>query len=94
MRPLAALTGIVMGSSVALLGGLVMVLAVFVLLPEYQERLSREYSPLLRAIAWAAALTGASVAAFMGQIKATQWRGRAMGVLALVILAVAWAYWP
>ncbi len=43
MQPLVALLGIVMGSSVALLAGLAMTLAVFLLMPEFQERLSGEY---------------------------------------------------
>jgi predicted membrane protein len=94
MRPLAALTGIVMGSAVALLTGLIMVLAVFLMLPEYQERLSGEYRPLLQAIAWAVLLTCAAVVAFLGQIKTRRWRGAAMIALALVVLIVAWVYWP
>ena len=50
MRPLAALLGIVMGSSVALLAGLVMTLLVFLLLPEFRERLAPEFRPLLQTL--------------------------------------------
>ena len=51
MQPLVALIGIVMGSSVALFAGLVMTLVVFLLLPEYRDRLSGEFQPLLAAVA-------------------------------------------
>lgn len=94
MQPLAALIGIVMGSSVALLAGLLMTLAVFLLLPEYRDRLSGEFQPLLAAVAWAALLVGVSVAAFVGQIKHRPWRLWAQLGLAVAILLVGWNYWP
>jgi hypothetical protein len=94
VQPLVALIGIVMGSSVALLGGLVMTLAVFLLLPEFHERLAGEYSPLLQAIAWAALLTATSVAAFVGQLKQHAWRMAAKSALVVAVLLVGWVYWP
>lgn len=94
MQPLAVLIGIVMGSSVALLGGLVMTLVVFLLLPEFHERLAGEFTPLVQAIAWAALLTGTSVAAFLGQLRRRHWRKLAqLGLLGSVLL-VGWVYWP
>lgn len=94
MQPLVALLGIVMGSSVALLAGLTMTLAVFLLMPEFQERLSGEYIPLLKAIAWAVLLAGTSAAAFLGQLKLKPWRLVAqVGMVASVGL-MAWNYWP
>lgn len=94
MQPLAALIGIVMGSSVAMFAGLVMTLAVFLLLPEYRDRLSGEFRPLLTAAAWAALLVGVSVAAFIGQVKRLSWRLWAQWGLAAAILLVGWNYWP
>lgn len=94
MQPLVALLGIVMGSSVALFGGLVMTLAVFLLMPDEHERLQGEFVPLLQAIAWAALLTGVSVAAFVSQLKQKSWRVPAQMALAAAVLAVGWAYWP
>jgi hypothetical protein len=94
VQPLAALFGIVMGSSVALLAGLIMTLLVFLLLPEFHERLAGEFRPLLQAIAWAVLLTATSVAAFLGQIKGWRWRTPAALALAAAVLLVGWNYWP
>lgn len=94
MQPLAALFGIVMGSSVALLAGLIMTLLVFLLLPEFQERLSGEYRPLLQAIAWAILLTATSVAAFVGQIRRKAWRVPAALAMAAAVVLMGWNYWP
>lgn len=94
MQPLAALIGIIMGSSVALLGGLLLTLVVLLLLPEFQDRLSGEFRPLLYAIAWAALLTGLSVAAFLGQIRARAWRSWALCGLVAAVLVVGRYYWP
>lgn len=94
VQPLTALLGIVMGSSVALLAGLSMTLAVFLLLPEHHDRLSAEFGPLLRAIAWAVLLTVTSGASFLGQLKAKPWRKVAQLGLAISVTLVAWRYWP
>jgi len=94
VQPLAALFGIIMGSSVALLAGLIMTLMVFLLLPEYSHRLSGEYRPLFQAIAWAVLLTATSVAAFVGQIKERRWRIAAALAMASALLATGWHYWP
>lgn len=94
MQPLAALIGIVMGSSVALLAGLIMTLLVFLLLPEFHERLSGEFRPLVQAIAWAVLLVATSVAAFLGEIRHKPWRLAASLALAVAVLLVGWNYWP
>lgn len=94
MQPLAALIGIVMGSSVAMFAGLVMTLAVFLLLPEYRDRLSGEFRPLLAAAAWAALLVAASATAFVGQVKRLSWRLWAQWGLVVAVLLVGWNYWP
>ncbi len=94
MQPLTVLIGIVMGSSVALLAGLSMTLVVFLLMPDYRDRLAGEFAPLLQAIAWAALLTATSAASFLGQVKLKTWRFAAQLGLAVVIGLVAWTYWP
>jgi len=94
VQPLAALIGIVMGSSVALLAGLIMTLLVFLLLPEFHERLSGEFRPLLQAIAWAVLLVATSAAAFLGQVRRKPWRMPAALALAAAVALVAWNYWP
>jgi hypothetical protein len=94
VQPLVALLGIVMGSSVALLSGLTMTLVVFLLMPEFKERLSDEYIPLLQAIAWAVLLAGTSAAAFVGQLKSRPWRFLAQVALLASVGLMAWNYWP
>ena len=83
-----------MGSAVALLAGLVMTLLVFLLLPEFHERLSGEFRPLLIAIAWAVLLTGTSALAFVAQLTEKPWRIGAQLALAIAVLLVGWNYWP
>lgn len=94
MQPLAALTGIVLGSAVALLAGLLMTLVVFALLPEFRDRLEGEFAPLLVAVAWAALLAGISALAFLGQVKALSWRAWAQLGMWAGVLAIGWYYWP
>lgn len=94
MQPLVALIGIIMGSSVALMAGLIMTLLVFLLLPEFQERLSGEYLPLAKAIAWAAMLTATSASAFWSQIKQRPWRVYALLAMFASMLAMGLYYWP
>ena len=94
MQPLVVIIGVIMGSSVALLAGLAMTLAVFLLLPGFHERLAGEFQPLLQAIAWAVLLTAASAAAFMGQLRLRPWRMPAKLALAGALLLVGWSYWP
>jgi hypothetical protein len=94
MRPWATLLGIVMGSTAALLAGLAMTLAVYLLLPEFHDRLAGEFRPLLWAVAWAASLSGLSAISFVGELKG--WRGRrfAQAGLAIALAAFGWSYWP
>jgi len=94
VRPLAALLGIVMGSSVALLAGLVMTLLVFLLLPEFRDRLAPEFRPLLLAIAWAVLLTAVSAAGFFGELRLRRWRWGPQLATAIVLVALGWHYWP
>lgn len=94
MRPLAVLLGIVMGSAVALFGGLVLTLLVFLLLPEFRDELSAEFMPLLEAIAWAGLLAGVSVAGFLGELRNRAWRHGAMLAMAGAVLGMGWRYWP
>jgi hypothetical protein len=94
MRPLAVLLGIVMGSAVALCGGLVLVYLVFLLLPEFRDELSAEFVPLLQAIAWAGLLAATSVAGFIGEIRLRAWRRGAQLATVVALLGIGWRYWP
>lgn len=83
-----------MGSSVALLAGLVMTTLVFLLLPEFRDRLAPEFRPLMVAVAWAALLALVSVGGFVGEIRARSWRRWAQAATVVVLLGVGWHYWP
>jgi hypothetical protein len=93
MRPLTMLLGIVMGSTVSIAVGLAMTVIVFLALPEYSERLSGEFRPLLAYLLGTTLLATAAVLAFLGELRQLPWRRRAHAALALGLLStVAW-YW-
>ena len=94
MRPFGTLLGIVLGSTVALFAGLAMTLIVYLLLPEFHDRLAGEFRPLLIAVGWAATLAGLSAAAFVGELKGWRWRRLVQGGLLLLLVAFGWSYWP
>lgn len=94
MRPLAALLGIVLGSAVAIFAGLALTFVVYMLLPEFRDRLSGEFAPLLRAMAWTAVVTAAGAAAFVSELRQHPARRVLLGVLAAVVGLFGWTYWP
>lgn len=94
MKPLAALLGILMGSLVAIFAGLAMTMAVYLLLPEYHDRLAGERAPLLKAVAWTACLSAVAAMAFIGEIRSRHWRRGVQLALAVLLVAFAAAYWP
>jgi hypothetical protein len=94
MRPWATLLGIIMGSTVALFAGLAMTLIVYLFLPEFHDRLSGEFGPLLMAVGWAASLAGLSAAAFVGELRGRPWRRLVQGALVVLLVAFGWSYWP
>jgi hypothetical protein len=94
LRPLAALLGITLGSAVALFAGLAMTLTVFLLLPEFKERLSGEFRPLYAAVAWAAMLSVCAAVAFYAETKRLKWRLSAELALAAALIGICLTYWP
>jgi len=94
MRPLVVLLGIVMGSTVSIAAALLLTGVVFLLLPEYGERLADESRSLAWACLLSVLLAGVAASSFYGELRARSWRYAAHGAL-LVALAVAlWTYWP
>lgn len=86
--------GIVAGSAVALAVSLGMTGIVFLLLPEYSLRLAPERLPLVRGLAWSWALALVAGASFVGELRGAAWRRPAQLLLALIMAALAWAFWP
>ncbi|HVO00435.1 MAG TPA: hypothetical protein VMT49_10370 [Steroidobacteraceae bacterium] len=94
MKPLTVLLGIVLGSATALAVSLSMTGVVFLLLPEYSARLAGEQAPLLKALAWSWSLVLVAGAGFVGELRGRTWRHPAQILLALMLAALAWRYWP
>jgi hypothetical protein len=94
MRPLSVLIGIVMGSAIALTVSLSMSGIVFLLLPEYYGRLASERLPLLRGLMWSWGLAIVSVACFIGELRGWRWRIAPEIVLAAMLAALLYTYWP
>jgi hypothetical protein len=86
--------GIIMGSALALFAGLSMTMTVYLLLPEYRDRLAGEFRPLALATLWSVLVGLASVAAFTAEIRMRPWRRGAQAALAVSLLGMGWAYWP
>ena len=94
MRPLAVLIAIIMGSAIALTAALSMSAVVFLLLPEYSARLASERMPLLRALLWGLGLTAVASASFIGELRGRRWRFGTQALLAAMLVALGWMYWP
>jgi len=94
MHPLAMLLGIVMGSAVSITVALTLTFVVFMLLPEYSDRIGEEFPPLLGALGGAAFLSALAGAAFVGELRRKPWRRPVQATLFLLIAGVLWWYWP
>lgn len=94
MRPMAVLLGIIMGSAIALTLSLTMSAVVFLLLPEYSARLASERWPLLKALLWGWSLTAVASSSFIGELRGRRWRYGTQTLLAAMLVALGWLYWP
>jgi hypothetical protein len=91
---MAVLVGIIMGSAIALTASLTMSAIVFLLLPEYWARLASEGWPLIKGLLWAWSLTAVASASFIGELRGRSWRFGTQAVLAAMLTALGWIYWP
>jgi hypothetical protein len=94
MRPLVVLLGIVMGSTVSIATALLLTGVVFLLLPEYGERLAEERQPLMVACLLSVLLAGVAATSFYGELRVRSWRYAAHGTLLAVMAMALWTYWP
>ena len=94
MRPLVVLIGIVMGSTVSIAAALLLTGVVFLLLPEYRERLADESRPLALACVVSVLLAGVAATSFYGELKGRSWRLAAHGALLVALTVALWTYWP
>jgi len=90
MGPLAMLLALALGSAVCLTAGLAMSLAVLLLAaPDHQD-----FRPLVWAVAWGLGLTTTAGLALRGELRQLPQRRPLQLLLLLVMLAMAWHYWP
>ena len=94
MRPFVVLLGIVMGSTVSIAFALVLTGVVFLLLPEYADRLADERRPLLLACSLSVLLAAIAVTSFYGELRQRNWRYGAHVALAAILGIALWTYWP
>jgi len=94
MRPLVVLLGIVMGSTVSIAVALLLTGVVFLLLPEYAERLADESQPLRWACLLSVVLAAIASTSFYGELRRRGWRHAAHAVLTLMLAIALWTYWP
>jgi hypothetical protein len=94
MRPLVVLLGIVMGSTVSIAVALLLTGVVFLLLPEYGERLADERVPLLWACLLSAVLATSAATSFYGELRQRTWRHLAHVALTAMLAIALWTYWP
>ena len=88
MRPLVVLLGIVMGSTVSIAAALLLTGVVFLLLPEYAERLADESKSLAAACVLSVLLAGVAATSFYGELKGRSWRFAAHGALLVALTVV------
>jgi hypothetical protein len=94
MRPLSVLIAIVTGSAVALTISLTLSGVVFLLLPQYADRLAPERWPLIKGLMWSWSLAGVGVAAFAGEVRNRPWRFYPQLGLVALLAALGIVYWP
>lgn len=94
MRPLVVLLGIVMGSTVSIAVTLLLIGIVYLLMPEYGERLAEEKGQLFAACLIAVFLAAVAVTSFYAELRTRSWRYGAHVALTLVLAIVLWVYWP
>jgi len=94
MRPLIAVTLIILGSCFAIMVSLAAVLIVVMVLGDEYPRLQHEFDPLLSSFAIFVGMTAISALSFFALVKnhvARYWGQAAMWA---GILATGWYYWP
>ena len=94
MRPLTAVTMIVLGSSFAIAFSLAAVLLVVLILGDEYPRLQREFDPLIRSFVLFTIMTAISAASFYTLIKEHRLWPWAQAAMWSGLCAIGWYYWP
>jgi hypothetical protein len=83
-----------MGSTVSIAVALLLTGVVFLLLPEYGERLADERRPLMAACLLSVLLAGIAVSSFYAELRTRTWRWPAHLALVAALTVVLYVYWP
>ena len=94
MRPLAAVTLIILGSCVAITVSLLAVIIIVLVLGDEYPRIEREFGNLLESLAIFVTMTAISAASFYTSLKTHEARFWLQGLMWTGLIATGWFYWP
>jgi len=94
MRPLTAVTMIILGSCFAITFSLAAVLIVVLVLGDEYPRLQSEFEPLRDSLLLFLGMTAISAASFYCLVVSHRLRFWAQGAMWLGLVATGWFYWP
>lgn len=94
MRPLAAVTLIILGSSFAITFSLAAVIIIVLVLGDEYPRLQREFEPLLESLLVFLAMTAVAAASFYTLIREHAARYWAQAGMWLGLFGVGYYFWP
>jgi len=94
MQPLAVVTGILLGSSLAISLGLAVVAFLFFLLGDDYPQLATEFRPLLESTGLFVTQTALCAWGFIGLIKHRPWRWYAQAAMWVGLCLILLYYWP
>lgn len=94
MRPLTAITGILLGSCLAITVSLAAVLFVFLVLGDDHPRLQHEFRPLLYSMLIFLVMTSISGASFYALVREHPARHWAVAIMLIGFAGTTWYYLP
>ncbi|MEL7185407.1 MAG: hypothetical protein AAFN50_03085 [Pseudomonadota bacterium] len=94
MRPLAAVTLIILGSCLAITVSLGAVIIIVLVLGDEYPRLQNEFSALLSSVAIFFTMTVISALSFYTSLKTHKARFWLQALMWAALLATGWYYWP
>ena len=94
MRPLTVITGILLGSCLAITVSLAAVLFVFIVLGDDYPRLQHEFKPLLHSMLIFLGMTTISAVSFYTLIISHRARYWALAIMFIGLAATIWYYLP
>lgn len=94
MRPLSAVTLIILGSSFAITFSLTAVIIVVLVIGDEYPRLQREFAPLLGSLLVFLGMTATAAASFYALVRIHPARYWAQAAMWLALMGVGYYYWP